>query len=409
MVSVSVTPSDAFGTGTSVTKSLTVQNLPPTAGSISLTPTTPIAGADDLLCEAFDSTDPDGTVPTYRFNWTVDSVPFTAATDSPTSSVVAAINTEMGQLWECTATPTDGIADGPPSSASVTIQGAWMGKVTFTPCGQSGTTGPSQGQYDSNYAGTTLDGAVTVTAGIQYWTVPSSGAYFMEAAGAQGGGSGGFGANMSGEFNLNGGDVLKIIVGQQGGIASNQVGNGGGGGSFVALSDDTPLLVAGGGGGTGHNQAFSGDPGLNGLIVESGGTGLAGNPGAGGSNGDGGAATNGNSSTANAAGGGGFFTDGGSSTYGAGGVNGGKAFVNGGQGGDSTGGFGGGGGSNLFIYGCGSSPHGGSGGGGYSGGGGGGANCNGGGGGGGSFNDGIDQINSPGINGGAGFVVIDQR
>ena len=93
VVSVSVTPSDAFGTGTSVTKSLTVQNLPPTAGSISLTPTTPIAGADDLLCEAFDSTDPDGTVPTYRFNWTVDSVPFTAATDSPTSSVVAAINT----------------------------------------------------------------------------------------------------------------------------------------------------------------------------------------------------------------------------------------------------------------------------------------------------------------------------
>ena len=54
---------------------------------------------------------------------------------------------------------------------------------------------------------------------------------------------------MSGEFDLNKGDVLKILVGQQGAVNTKSQSSGGGGGSFVATSSNTPLIVAGGGGG----------------------------------------------------------------------------------------------------------------------------------------------------------------
>ena len=68
----------------------------------------------------------------------------------------------------------------------------------------------------------------------------------MEAAGARET-SGGRGAYMSGEFILSEGDVLKILVGQQGSGSSSAAG--GGGGTFVATDSNTPLLVAGGGSG----------------------------------------------------------------------------------------------------------------------------------------------------------------
>ena len=197
-------------------------------------------------------------------------------------------------------------------------EGSWDGLVYFDNCAQTGPSGPSQAACDRIYGGTTLDGLVTVSAGIQYWTVPSTGTYEIYAAGAQGGGSGGYGALMSGSFQLQAGDVLKIVVGQMGSAAPASVGNGGGGGTFVAFSDNTPIIVAGGGGGTGHNNSYSGNNTLNGVTSTGGVTGIGGNPGAGGSNGNGGAATNGNSNTANAAGGGGFYGDGGSSNYGAG-------------------------------------------------------------------------------------------
>ena len=55
---------------------------------------------------------------------------------------------------------------------------------------------------------------------------------------------------MRGEFDLKKGDVLKILVGQQGAVNTKGSSSGGGGGSFVATSSNTPLIVAGGGGGT---------------------------------------------------------------------------------------------------------------------------------------------------------------
>ena len=51
---------------------------------------------------------------------------------------------------------------------------------TFTNCGQTGATGPSQSQCNSVYLSSNLNGLVTVSGGIQEWVVPLSGFYFIE-------------------------------------------------------------------------------------------------------------------------------------------------------------------------------------------------------------------------------------
>ena len=62
------------------------------------------------------------------------------------------------------------------------------GPFTFTNCGATGKSGPTQSDCNSEYSGTSLDGNVTVSSGIQTWTVPSSGTYTIEVWGADGGG-----------------------------------------------------------------------------------------------------------------------------------------------------------------------------------------------------------------------------
>ena len=54
---------------------------------------------------------------------------------------------------------------------------------------------------------------------------------------------------MVGTFRLNKGEVIQIIVGQEGGINKRSESSGGGGGTFVVRGADTPLVIAGGGGG----------------------------------------------------------------------------------------------------------------------------------------------------------------
>jgi hypothetical protein len=150
------------------------------------------------------------------------------------------------------------------------------GTVTFANCSSSGINGPSQSDCNTAYSGTTLDGDVTVTSGIQLWTVPSNGTYTIEVWGAKGGydgscsssfgGIGGTacrglnGARMKGSFSLNQGDILRIAVGQMGEDyqSGSSGGGGGGGGTFVAKgsnhSSATALIISGGGGG-GHYGA----------------------------------------------------------------------------------------------------------------------------------------------------------
>jgi len=133
--------------------------------------------------------------------------------------------------------------------------------------------GASASEFASAYSATSWVGdsdlfsGADPYAGYQKWTVPMTANYQLTAAGGQGGGadsrfgSGGYpGALIQGNFLLEKGEVLVIVVGSGGGRGNgdphgNQVG--GGGGTYVAklpsmgssLSSAVPLIVAGGGGG----------------------------------------------------------------------------------------------------------------------------------------------------------------
>jgi hypothetical protein len=287
---------------------------------------------------------------------------------------------------------------------------------TFTNCGATGRFGPNQTQVNATYTGgNTLTGNVTInTQGVQEWTVPATGNYSIESRGAQGGNAvqiGGRGAVMSSEFSLTAGQVLRIVVGQQGtnSINSNTSGRsgGGGGGSYAVQApyntNGSILVIAGGGGGAGVNDGSSAAQQLgvggvtttNGTVGSATGTagGTAGGPGAGGS------ATLNNGSSAGA----GFF--GNSSPYTATTwATAAFSFVNGSEGSTqrdaSSGAHGGFGGAGAGAYG-------GGGGGGYSGGGSGGFNPrDGGGGAGGSYNAGTNPNAIADANTGMGSVII---
>lgn len=257
---------------------------------------------------------------------------------------------------------------------------------TFTTLNGSNAAGPTS---IAGYKGTSLDGLVTLSGGIQYWSVPVTGTYSIQAVGATGGNQGersvtvGHPANMNGEFSLTAGDRLKILVGQHGFQGSTRPGWGGGGGSFVATAGDKPLIVAGGSGAS-HTQR-----GSRGLTVQNASLTPSGKNGSGGSRvtwADGQGATGGNGGD-----GAGFYGDGSvgnnaiyRAVAGQGPHTVPQAFIDGGAGDVVGGGFGGGGGvTNTW----------GGGGGGYSGGQGGYRSSPYAGGGGGSYNTGSNQNN----------------
>ncbi|XP_078694391.1 E3 ubiquitin-protein ligase TRIM56-like [Branchiostoma floridae x Branchiostoma belcheri] len=126
----------------------------------------------------------------------------------------------------------------------------------LTTLGTTGRLGPTS--LGTHYGGQDHEGLVQLKDGIQYFTVPDSGQYRIEAAGSAAGwgmsdakSARGRGAVVRGTFQLKKGEVLKILVGQEG-LENTYLfdqGVGGGGGTFVTKRDSTPLLVAGGAGG----------------------------------------------------------------------------------------------------------------------------------------------------------------
>ena len=125
----------------------------------------------------------------------------------------------------------------------------------FTTLGKSGRMGPVR--IGNHYTGQDHDGQVTLSSGIQQWTVPHTGEYRIEAIGASGGygedsiiKNGGRGARMIGNFILTKDEIIHILVGQEGKKGRrNSKTAGGGGGTFVVRRNNTPLIIAGGGGG----------------------------------------------------------------------------------------------------------------------------------------------------------------
>jgi titin len=131
----------------------------------------------------------------------------------------------------------------------------------FTTCGMSGPTGPSQANCDAAYAGTSLEGRVSVTAGgVQNFTFPYPGTYRVTsmgaagaAAGPYGGGTpaypGGRGALVRSDAFIPQGITASVLVGQMG--TGYGVGySGGGGGATYYVVGGYQWVVAGGGGGT---------------------------------------------------------------------------------------------------------------------------------------------------------------
>ncbi|CAH3137194.1 unnamed protein product [Pocillopora meandrina] len=270
--------------------------------------------------------------------------------------------------------------------------------AVFTNLGMIGRKGPDS--IGSHYKDQDHDGQVTLSSGIQLWTVPRSGEYRIEAIGAPGGYSedsiiktGGRGARMIGNFILTKDEIIHVLVGQKGRKGnSNPKNAGGGGGTFVVRENNKSLIVAGGGGGI-KNMSEQ-HPGCDASINTTGNAGNNSPLGSGGSNGHGGK-TSGQfaavyeitashfSFIVDGGGGGGFYSNG-QDTQSR--KNGGQGYLQGGNGGYGRGGFGGGGGLRTGNGGAG-------GGGGYSGGNGGAYeqfSC---GGGGGSFNNGTNQQN----------------
>lgn len=135
---------------------------------------------------------------------------------------------------------------------------------TFTPAGATGRFGPTLSQVQSSYSSASwINGPGNMAMdnqGIQLWSVPSAGVYRITAAGGKGGGgngNGGQGAIMRGDFSLQNGQTLRILVGQQGANgnhASGQVNGGGGGASAVSVVGGSLLIVAGGGAGITNNS-----------------------------------------------------------------------------------------------------------------------------------------------------------
>ncbi len=251
----------------------------------------------------------------------------------------------------------------------------------------------SQWKNDTNFFNT--------QSGTQLWTVPADGTYRIRAEGGRGGypRGQGYGSNMRGDFALTEGEVIRIVVGQQGNTQGHPWGGTqgtGGGGTYVARSpynSNGSILVVAGAGGAGTGTPWSNQGGDNAN------TGTSGNGGGegGGSGGNGGNGYWGGS-------GAGFFGDG-NTPSGTPSSQRARSFTNGSRGGrgpNSWGGtgwgaFGGGGGSSV----------GGGGGGGYSGGGSGQWSSQLRGGGGGSRNNGNNQSNSRSNRGGNGIVYID--
>ena len=172
------------------------------------------------------------------------------------------------------------------STPSEVVSAATGSSLEFTTLGHTGKDKPVQADAEAQYEQT-----VEITNGIQKYIVPETGKYkivAIGAAGGKGGGSntncmGGFGAVISGEFDLTANDELYLLVGQKGTDNPQTSGDattgGGGGMSVVAIKDDTqtdmlfdtipvrPLVVAGAGNG-GGDAAYSGTPGDNALLDE---------------------------------------------------------------------------------------------------------------------------------------------
>ena len=163
VVEVTATPHDGTEFGTSMTSSsVTIVNSAPSTPAISISPSSPTEGTDDLIC-AIDtaSTDADGDSITTTFTWTVDGLDYPAGDTADTATwlgpdttiytddTVPAEDILDGETWVCTVTASDGTD----TSAGVS---------TFVTVGSSSTSYSGTWTLDSTVSHTCAFGLVNI-------------------------------------------------------------------------------------------------------------------------------------------------------------------------------------------------------------------------------------------------------
>ncbi len=212
-VYVTATPSDGTDTGSPVTSgSVTVDNTPPTAPGVSISPTAPEEGVDDLVCTVdTPSGDDDGDAITYTAAWTVDGVAYTGATTTTvTGDTIPASVTNDGELWVCTITPDDGDDDGATASDSVSIESSADDLIV------DGTTHVlSDGVYLYDEVMVINGGTLEIDGTVEI----EANSFFVES-----------GSTVDGDANGEAGGVGAVVGSGTGGGGRSTTGGGGGGG-----------------------------------------------------------------------------------------------------------------------------------------------------------------------------------
>ena len=129
------------------------ENTPPEAPGISVQPATPGVGEPIACVVDRASVDVDGDTVWYRFNWTHND----EETDI-TDGLVPPDSVGQGDRWTCIVTPTDGIDEGEPATATAEVGGCDGGSLAFT--------GEDHVRVD-DAAGLTLDGDWTIEAYVK--------------------------------------------------------------------------------------------------------------------------------------------------------------------------------------------------------------------------------------------------
>ena len=186
---------------------------------------------------------------------------------------------------------TNGIS-GIPSSGNVLSVSHFLGKsptlysfssITFTSAGAYGQYGPTLSQCRSAYSSqswTQNSSYFNMTSqGIQLWTVPKTGLYGVVAIGGNRSSGGNRSMCVNGNINLTKGDVIAIVVGQEGPegstgyyYTSNSIGwwnrcSSGCGGTFVFFNNNRSLIAACGGvGGLANSGSWNDYPGYSRMI-----------------------------------------------------------------------------------------------------------------------------------------------
>lgn len=114
-----VTPTDGLDDGDSMSSpALVVSNTPPTAPRSHLAPVAPVDDESVRCLVDTNATDADLDPLSYKFAWTRDAVAYVPPSQP---DVVPPLVTQAGEVWTCTLTASDGMADGPASTSTATI------------------------------------------------------------------------------------------------------------------------------------------------------------------------------------------------------------------------------------------------------------------------------------------------